>query len=53
MRKVCEILGNELDRKDDEEENVQIKAVQTGDDYIQRRSELVVVKAELQQLQKF
>ena len=44
-RKVCELLVKELDRKDNEDENVQMEAVQSGDDYVQHRSELNVVKA--------
>ena len=37
-RKVSELLGNELDRKDNEEENVQREAVQSGDDEVQHRN---------------
>ena len=39
--------GNELDRKHNEEETVQMEAAQTGDDEVQHRSEIDVVKAEL------
>ena len=39
--------GNELDRKDNEEETVQMAAAQSGDNEIEHRSELDVVKAEL------
>ena len=46
-KEVCELLGNELDRKDNEEGNVRMVAVQSGDDEVQHRSELDVVKAEL------
>ena len=46
-RKVCELLGNELDRNYTEEENVQMKAVQSCVDEVQHRNELDVVKAEL------
>ena len=31
-KKVCELLGNNQDRNDNEEENVQTEAVQSGDD---------------------
>ena len=41
-----ELLGNELDRKDNEEGNVQMGAVQSDDDEVQHGSELDVVKAE-------
>ena len=34
-RKVSELFGNKLDRKDNEEENVQRGAVQSGDDEVQ------------------
>ena len=39
--------GNELDKKNNEEESVQMEAAQSGDDEVQRRSEIDVVKAEL------
>ena len=39
--------GNELDMKDNEEETVQMEAAQSGDDEVQHRSELDVVKSEL------
>ena len=33
-RKACELLGKKLDRKSDEEENVQMEAVQGSDDEV-------------------
>ena len=55
-RRVCELFHTELEKSDNEEENVEREAVQSGDDEVQQlkikellktRSELDVVKAEL------